>query len=302
MKKLNTLLLGGGGIKGLSYLGVFKYIEELQRKIQTKSNKKNESTSESTTEESITSKLATLEEIDIKKIIGVSVGSIYAMFYIMGYTSEQLLEEVMLKNFNDIIDVSLSNFFKNYGLDSGDFVISWVETLMIKAGYKIDITFGELYERTQIYFDILAVDLTKNDIKYFNYKTEPDMKITTAIRLSISIPFVYSLKYYKEVPYIDYGLIHSCPIDLYEEDDNIIAIFLKSKNSKHQIIKKIDSLQSYINNVFSYILSTIKDINDYKKVITVELDISSMKFDLDDIKKIEIINAGYNSTKRFFEN
>jgi NTE family protein len=302
MKKLNTLLLGGGGIKGLSYLGVFKYIEELQRKIQTKSNKKNESTSESTTEESITSKLATLEEIDIKKIIGVSVGSIYAMFYIMGYTSEQLLEEVMLKNFNDIIDVSLSNFLKNYGLDSGNFVISWIETLMIKAGYKIDITFRELYERTQIHFDILAVDLTKNETKYFNYKTEPDMKITTAIRLSISIPFVYSLKYYKEVPYIDYGLIHSCPIDLYEEHDNIIAIFLKSKNSKHQIIKKIDSLQSYINNVFSYILSTIKDINDYKKVITVELDIASMKFDLDDIKKIEIINAGYNSTKRFFEN
>lgn len=302
MKKLNTLLLGGGGIKGLSYLGVFKYIEELQRKIQTKSNKKNESTSESTTEESITSKLATLEEIDIKKIIGVSVGSIYAMFYIMGYTSEQLLEEVMLKNFNDIIDVSLSNFLKNYGLDSGNFVISWIETLMIKAGYKIDITFRELYERTQIHFDILAVDLTKNETKYFNYKTEPDMKITTAIRLSISIPFVYSLKYYKEVPYIDYGLIHSCPIDLYEKHDNIIAIFLKSKNSKHQIIKKIDSLQSYINNVFSYILSTIKDINDYKKVITVELDIASMKFDLDDIKKIEIINAGYNSTKRFFEN
>jgi predicted acylesterase/phospholipase RssA len=281
MKVINTLVLSGGGIKGIAYCGVFKKLKELQE-IEENCNVK----------------------IDIKEIMAVSVGTIFGLVYILNYSYEELYEEIMEKNFMEFLNNKVSRFIKGYGLNSGKNIIKWVESLLLKRGYSKNTTFSELYKKTNIHYKIMVTNLNKHKLTKFDYIDTPKIKITKAIRMAITIPFAFSVLTYKNDIYVDGALINNFPINLYENKENILGIdFLYSKKDKDEVI---DSLDKYIYNVISCYISVKEDQTREERckenILEFFVERSALDFDLSYDDKQKMIDYGYGELDRYFKN
>lgn len=278
MNKISTLICSGGGIRGVSYVGVFKRLEE-QKEL----------------------------DIDVKILCAVSAGSIFGLMYILGYTADDMTTEVMTKNFSALRDIQLGNVLTMYGIETGDNIISWIETLMIRKGISKDTTLKELYDATNIEFQVCATNVSKYTYEVFSYKSEPSMKITKAIRISIGIPFVFTAEKYNGDVYVDGGVINSYPIDLFEDNlDGVLGIKLEHENKVTK--SEREGLDTYIFNVINCFV--IHREKQYKKSCNGKLrghtlrvqsgDVThTLKFSLTRHDKTKLIQSGYNCTDAF---
>jgi predicted acylesterase/phospholipase RssA len=178
LMKVDKLVLSGGGVKGIAYIGVFRRLRELS--------------------------------IDIREICAVSVGSIMGLLYLLGYSDKELRDEIKGQDFDSLKDINIGNFLSRYGIDTGKNVVRWIGGLLEGKGYSRDTTFLGLYKRTGVKYRILVTNLNRYEQVIFDYMTSPDMKITRAIRMSISIPFVFTMQRYNVDIYVDGQLASSC--------------------------------------------------------------------------------------------
>jgi NTE family protein len=272
--KIHTLVLSGGGVKGIAYCGVIKKLEELQGSM-----------------------------IDIKKVCCVSVGSIFGLAYVLGYRHDEIKDELLNKNFAQFKDIKLANFFTMYGLDSGNNIMSWVETLMLKKGCSNAATFNDLYARTNIHMQVLATNLNKQTFAVFDHIQTPDVKLTTAIRLSISIPFVFAAQRYLGDVHVDGGVLDNYPIHLVEEDlPNVLGIRLVAERIEDN---KIEDMNAYVANVMSCLISqrhtSMKEkYKKYTMLVQTGSKNQTVNFALTRQEKLRLIKAGYEAADRYF--
>jgi len=272
--KINTLVLSGGGVKGFAYIGVLKKLEEL-KKLK-----------------------------DLKHILGVSIGSVFGLLYLIGYTYEELYEEFLTKNIKDLTDYKISNFIKKYGFETGKIFITWLETLLLKKGISQRVTFNELYKKNGIKYSIVVTNLNYYRTEVFNYETKPKMKILKAIRMSINLPLIFTKQEYNNNIYVDGGVINNLPMNLVEEEfPNILGINLVYKNTKDEIGHTIDSVDKYMYHVCNCFLRFKSKIdNEYKdKIINIEiLNIETFNWNINDNDKRYLVECGYNYTDNYF--
>ena len=116
---LKNLVLGGCQLKGLAYIGVIKYLEELDL-IK-----------------------------DIVNVCGVSSGSIFALALCLGFTSYELEQISMRLSIDDLKSQENKNVFKlfeNYGFDDGSQFLKLFKIILEKKTGNPECTFKELKE------------------------------------------------------------------------------------------------------------------------------------------------------------
>jgi len=268
--EIRTLLLGGGGVKTVSYIGVLKKLCELHAQ-QT-------------------------INLNISEIFAVSGGCIIAFLYIIGYTTDEMKEIVLNKNFKECKDVKLGNFINHYGIDSGKNIIKWIKELTIKKSLDPEITFSELFEKTRITFNTITTNLTTCSLSVFNHMHSPNLSVIHAIRMAISIPFLFTVERYDNEIYIDAALLHNCPIDLIatQKIPTTIAINCKTHND---YVTKIVSLEQYIYKVFRCLFKRKNIVNPgHIQYIEIKTDINTINFSLSKKEKLKLIQIGYDTT------
>ena len=294
-REINILDFSGGGVKGISYIGVLKCLNELQikrKQLEEQSDFDNDS--------------CNIPKIDIKHICCVSAGSIIGLFYILGYTFEEMYYEIMNTNLENLRDFRFKNFINKYGLDSGKNIVNWMETLIIKKGYSKDITFKELYDKSGIHYQVLASNLNKYKHTAFDYKKTPNVKITRAIRMSISIPFIFTIEKYNGDIHVDGGLINNYPIKLFEENlENTLGIKLIAKGeSNDNVYEEIEDINSYIFHIMKCFMiqktTLVCKYEPHTICIETETVTHSINFSLTELEKISLIDIGYNTTCKYF--
>lgn len=282
-KQIDTLVISGGGFKGIAYCGVLKKLKELEME-------------------------SSVLKIDIKKICCVSIGAFFGLLYILNYDYDELEEEILNKDFNTLKDVKITNFISNYGFDNGNGIINWLETLIIKKGYHKTITFKELYNKTNVIFQVLATNLNYYSQCIFDYENTPELSVIEGIRMSISLPFIFTKQTYNNDIYVDGGIINNYPIDLFKDKlDTVLGIRLVS-GFKESHRYEIDKLDTYIYNIMSCMLvqkeKYILESELYKKhtVYVYTKDVTStIKFDISKRDKLKLIKIGYNSINNYFK-
>lgn len=293
--EINKLAFSGGAIKGIAYVGVFKKIEELiyERKIHPDPEKSN------------------IPLFNIKTICAVSVGSIFSLIYLLNYTYSEMLEEVLNKRFDQLKDIRIMNFVSKYGLDNGSNLISWIQSLMNKKGINPNITLKEFYELNQVDFQIMATNLNKYCYKKFNYSETPDVKVLDAIRMSISVPFLFTINEFEGDIHIDGGLIDNYPIRVFEGDLNNFLGFKLINHGEmdtHDVDERIDDIESYIYHILScYMVQKEKhttrseEFQNCTVYIHTEDITQSVNFALTAEEKHKLIEIGYKSVDNFFK-
>lgn len=228
-KRINKLILSGGSTKGISYIGIIQGLEEY--------NMIN----------------------NIKTYAGTSIGAIFSFILNIGYNSNEMktiIKELEINKLCEMID------FKDYGFDDGMRIINFIKMLMEKKKIKYDITFKELYEMTKKKLIICVCNLTLKRSEYLNYKTNPNMKILTALRMSFSIPIIFCPIKYNNEYYIDGGIINNLPYNIFKNPNKILCI-----NINNDI--KINNLETYIFSIIDLISST-NNIKDIKNLINLK--------------------------------
>ena len=265
-----TLVLGGGGFKGIGLLGSLQCL--LENGILS----------------------------NIQEYIGVSVGALIGLLLIIGYQPKTLIEICLGLDFSKLSSIKLENI-NNFGLDDGDGVKSLVRTMLTKKGFNSDITLTTLYDKTGIDFSIGVTCLTKREFQMINHKTHPNLSIIKAIRMTTSLPMYFTPVFHNGEYYIDGGLLNNYPMSVCNSQTSL-GILLTSNTAR----RDIKTIQSYLSEIASCIHKRDNEINTLgfsDRTIVLDLDISSIfEYDIDKQRRLDIIDLGYKKAKDFLSN
>lgn len=140
---------------------------------------------------------------NIKEINGSSIGSIISLLFSTGRPILDLCKMCTNINIESIICPNIVNIMHKGGFDDCVNIINTLEYLLDKCDLLSTITFSEHYKTYNKIYTISSYNLTKKHQELFNVNTAPNMKIIDAIRLSISIPILFTTPKYNGDEYVD---------------------------------------------------------------------------------------------------
>lgn len=303
--KIDTLSLGGGGYYGILNISLIKHLEEMN------------------------------EIQNIKKVYCVSVGTLFGLLILLGYTSQEcinlILNDLSLDKIVEIKPQNIFHLWDKLGINDGSYLEGIIKTCLQSKGFSPYITFKELFEETQKELHVGISYVFKKNFELVNHKTYPDMPVWLALRASTAIPLIFQpLHDTTSNDYLcDGGVLCNNPIKyalidkindnqcqsidnvlpnqfpLYKFKSNIISIDFKivlpDFNEKPTLFQYITSLSRKIFvNQSSYDSQFQQLIYQFETIDYPEINITNLKLDEPEI--IKIIDRGYQELKSFFEN
>jgi NTE family protein len=168
--------------------------------------------------------------IEFSTLVGVSGGSIVASLFAKGYSVEQMRELALNTDFKQFTAFSLFRLLREGGLSSGDVFQQWIDDQLEGA------TFSDM----PMALNILATDVNGGGPVLFNRATTPDMKVSEAVRYSMSIPLIFSFKPFKEYLLVDGAILSEDALfeDWQGDGTPSVCFRLQSTMQKRRIIKK----------------------------------------------------------------
>ncbi len=234
-RKKVALVLGGGGAKGAATVGVLKYVEQ--------------------------------SGIPIDFVVGTSIGSIVGGLYSVGYRSEQLDSLFRSQNWLSLltdnrlteaprlfykennttyimgIPVSSSIFKKKsgdrvtgVGMLRGDSIVSAFSQLIRKSPEFSKLSCADSLNFDSLNFDSLPIPFrcVAVDMSPLNEVVLDHGNLASAMRASMSIPFVFRPMKINNVTLVDGGVLNNLPCDVAKAMGADIIIAIDLSVEKHE--------------------------------------------------------------------
>jgi len=267
---IDTLILSGGGPSGIAYAGIFKAL--LKNGILIRS--------------------------DLKEIITTSVGIIFAILYLLDYTSsqiEKIVLETELDKLLNIDDLEIDNLLLRFGLFDNKTLGNTIQSFIKHKHNKNDLTLQELYDIIPIKLTVKVYNVDLGKTEYFSYQNQPDIKLCTLSMMTTAIPFFFQPIKYNDTLYVDGGLKGHFPIEVCESD-NFLGLWIKGGtcNTDDFELIKIIPILGYTMNLMNDRDNNLEDLNKDKIFI---YDINSgLNFSVNRDEKTKLIKKGYDMT------
>ena len=269
----DTLVIGGGSIKGLAMLGSLQWLLD-------------------------NNYLNTL-----KNYIGTSVGTMICYLVMIGYSPLEIIANICSRKITE----KLSYIDVNSGL-AGNGAVSFNQVQQELEKMTIDklgtlLTMKELYNRYGKKFICTVFNLTKCKTEYISVDTHPDMPCILAIKMSCSLPLIFEEVKYMDCYYIDGGLTDNFPFKYAKKVGKyIIGINIKTEKQPKPLFQ---------TNILEYVYQLLclpMDIEEstqldprLHKIITIETSpIKVFNFNITTRDKLELFSLGYNQISQQF--
>ena len=196
-------------------------------------------------------------------------------------------------------EIDSINLFENYGIQDGERLkLLFIKFLESKINKK-DITFDELYKLTNKKIIIIGTNLTTGKEKVFSVDETPEVSVILALRISTSVPVIFTPVLFNDELYLDGGLVNNFPINHCPKKSTIGFYIKNSCNNK------IESVTNLITTVLSLVVDTIseKNIKKYiKNVVQIKnTEYNITNFDINLEYKLKILNLGYNEAQKYLD-
>lgn len=276
-------VFGGGGIRGLCYIGAIKALNELN--------------------------------IELSAIAGSSVGAVFAALYAVGYNEEEIQELFFDFNYNMFRDINITMFSTDISISKGEIFLEWLKEKIeqkyygasYKKGNNTPVKFKDITKDLYVH----TIDLNTNTPFIFSKETTPDEEIAFAVRASASLPGLMKPVNYGDAILVDGDLIKSWPAwkvynSLDTSDSRLLEFRLEGSRKSNDMKSPLDYLNSIINTI--WFLSTENVFNTYSQndrydyIVIDAKEIILFDFNLDKATKNELIELGYKTTKHYLEN
>lgn len=285
------VVLGGGGAKGASHIGVLKYLEELG--------------------------------IPVDYVAGTSMGSIMAGLYAMGYTPDELAVLIANINWNEYIGNKIDRSMLSYEMRqrrnttllnlpfsleslfqsrSGNIMNELPSAYVnnsslinlfndLCVGYQEEMDFNEL----PIPFACVATDLITGEEVVLR-----SGNVSTAIRASMAIPGVFSPVVVGDKVLVDGGLVNNFPVDVLREMGADIVIGVEVTSDRQFTAEDLKSLPQVMARLLTNTTSSKRAENRQLCDIYMVPDVSGygmLSFTADAIDTL--VNRGYRKAQEF---
>tara|TARA_B100001248_G_scaffold167763_1_gene126955 strand:+ start:1949 stop:2764 length:816 start_codon:yes stop_codon:yes gene_type:complete len=267
---INKLVLSGGGINGIIFLGIIKYLE-------TSKQLKN-----------------------INTFVGSSIGSIINTLVCIGYTYNELKDFILDFDFTTIIEYNISNIFTDFGINLGEKFEIILKCLIKNKLNKENISLQEFYNKTNKNNIIITTCLNDKSICYIDHISHPKLMLITALRMSTCIPLYFKPIIYEKKFYIDGSVLNHFGIDYFNKKDrSVFGVCLVDNYNSSEIV----NLEKYIMVLLEIILNTVnyKKCKADKRVILINNEYNILDFTISNKDKKKLINIGYKNTEDFFK-
>lgn len=266
---IKNLGLAGGGFFGIAHVAVLSKIEE--------------------------------HNIVFERIKGVSVGSMVAALYAVGYTANELKEIMFSIDFDALIKDNYFSYFylhSCFGMYQAKALEDKVEELIAAKTLIKNCTFNQI----PIDLTVISTNLNYQRATFFNKVNTPFMAISKAVRMSIGYPGIIAPVLYEGDYYGDGGEFINYPISTFDNMDETIGITFASHNENRDGTLKermeIYSLYDYIVAVTmtlcrsSYVSQITERYLARSIVVHIHKNITSMQFGLTLDEKMYIYECG----------
>jgi NTE family protein len=255
---IEELCIGGASHRGICYIGALKRLEEL----------------------------GILKRENIKKAVGVSIGSFVLFAYIASSNMDSFFEYVLdldISNFKDILFTS-----EPIGFVNSEHIRKWIADTVEKYAGSRDVTMSQLFEKTSVEFIIGTVQLD-HGLVFISHKTMPNMKVADALICSMNIPIVFQPYKVDGLHYVDGGLINNFPIHLLDRNRGLGLV-----TSRAKMTGPFGTIDSLINTVNKHLNNT-NNKHEFGHVVEIETNDVFLNFDLSLDDKITLYKKGYNA-------
>ena len=249
--------------------------------------------------------LRALEEFKIlrciKRIAGSSAGAICASLLSVGFNAAEITELLIQTDMNKFMDDKFGvfrdtlNLLKNYGQCPGDYFLNWIEALLAKKTGIANITFKNVFMQYDVDLRITSVCVNTGKLEMFSSKNTPDLQVSKAVRMSMSIPFVFEPVEHDGKLYVDGGVGCNYPLHVFDDDfvpSQTLGLKLMGDseradkyitNTQH---RNIDSITDFTEFLVEYLLARIErlevDVNYWERTLIVPTGtLDTLDFDMD---------------------
>jgi predicted acylesterase/phospholipase RssA len=318
----DTMILSGGGTKGLCSLGVLQYLQDSKR----------------------------IDCSSVKRLVGTSIGAIICYFLAIGYSpielvvylcSHGVLESLTINNFEQIVS--------GEGIYDYQILRNVYEKMTLE---KMDVvpTLNEVYTRFGKELVMCTYNFTDRKTERLSYRTHPDLSCMDALRMSSNLPFIFSSFVYGDKEYIDGGVIEnfsfsmlssltsltsltslSIDVDIKDVKDikdikdikdekveekeektqkKIVGIYLDNQIVNSSNDKEYNRLSPVLDKIYTMLMiptseyekQMIQTINhSHVDFITVSVqNVKIYTFKLPHTDKLELFSQGYNRAKEYY--
>jgi len=243
--------------------------------------------------------LQAMHELDIRfeHLVGVSGGSIVSSLYAAGLSLESIKVLAMETDFNQFRSISLLRLLKDGGLSSGDKFEKWLDE-------KLD---GRLFSDMALNFHVLATDVNGGGPIVFDRQTSPDLKVSQAVRYSMSIPLIFSFKTYQNHILVDGAILSEDALFRDWAGDKTPAICFRLKSepqSNGEFKKPLFPLKTYVLMLIKTFMNAISreyvHAEYWHNTIVVNTGkTSSVDFNMSQKEKEYLYLSGYETAKEY---
>lgn len=239
--------------------------------------------------------LMALEDLDLtyQHLVGVSGGSIVAAMVAAGKSIDEMQKLALHTDFKQFKGFSLLNLIRTGGLSSGDTFENWMDR-------ELD---GVLFRDLKLDLHVLATDINGGGPVIFNKERTPDMKVSQAVRFSMSIPLLFSFKTFENHVMADGVILAEDALhqDWSRRAVPVVCFRLKSDNEDRPILKhRYFPLVSYVLMLIQTFMNAMS--REYvhaqywhNTVLINTGSVSSVDFALPLEKKLILLRQGYDT-------
>lgn len=196
--------------------------------------------------------LKALEEfgVEFDNIVGVSGGSIISALYASGLSLPEVKHIALNTNYNQFREFSLIKLIRNGGLSSGDIFERWVDRLLN----------GKTFREMDYNLHIVATDVARGKPVIFNKERTPDVKVSLAVRFSMSIPLVFSFKKFGDHIMVDGSILSEDALhrDWASDGTPVICFRLKGDYEYDEVkVKSMFPIVQYVSLLIRTFMTTI---------------------------------------------
>jgi NTE family protein len=239
--------------------------------------------------------LSALNELDISfdHIVGVSGGSIISSFFASGLPVNEIKKIALETDYSQFRGFSLYKLIRNGGLSSGDVFEKWVD------GHLQGKTFSQLNKQLHV----VATDVKSGRPVIFNQENTPDMKVSKAVRFSMSIPLVFSFKPFGKHLMVDGSILSEDALHRNWANDGTPVMCFRLRGEHEYDELKTDSyfpIFNYVTLLIRTFMTTISReyINDafwHNTIVINTGECSAVDFTMTNEQKQHLFETGYKT-------
>ncbi len=328
-----NLVLEGGGVKGIAYVGAMGVLDE--KGILP----------------------------DIVRVGGASAGAINAVLIGLGYSVREMRNVLWELDFRNFLDDSwgvvrdTKRLIEEFGWYRGDFFRDWIGQVIRKKTGNENATFRDvdvwitedIHPFKHMYF--MGTNLSTGYAEVFSHEHTPRMAIADVVRLSMSIPLFFAAKRnFRGDLFVDGGMLDNYPVKLFDRkkyveahsiereyyadhNEELASEGLDTKKGVAEYVFNQETLgfrldskteigvfrdqaeppRSQVGDFFEYISSLVRTLlnaqqsshlhsDDWHRTIYIDtLGVGTTDFGLTDTRKKELVKSGKTGATEYFE-